>query len=157
MLATPARAVPPLLVLSAALWAAACGDGPGEPVGPPTAAVALFTCGPTDGSAVEIVLAPSEEAAAALRPPYVSVAIWRARDDLAGRTWVLTDGRDGSATRHPSAASFEFATRATATVRQVAPDGTVEGTVDLTFPNAPRVRQAFRAPWRQPPHPRICG
>ena len=149
----PSRAT----ALLAGCLLAACATAPGEPIGPPTAAVATRTCGPADGPAVSIVLAPSAEAAAAERPPYVRVAIWRAPDEIAGRTWALNGVPDGAAWRHTGPRDFEVATRAAVTVLRVAADTTIDGAVDLAFPSGARVRQAVRAAWRAPDARMLCG
>ena len=155
----PARALVPVFraVAFAALWLpAACENGPAEPIGPADAAVATRACGPADGPGVAVTLAATAEAARAPSRPYVSFFVWQEPGALAGRTWVLTGGRDGGAVRQPADGDYEVVQRGTATVRRVAADTTIEGTVDLEFPSGARVRQAFRAAWRPSPG-LLCG
>jgi hypothetical protein len=147
-----------LLALSAA--AAGCGIGPGDPSATATAtatAAATPSCGPTDGPAVTIYLADAPWTGERPAAPYVRVAIWQPRDRLVPRTWVLTGGAEGGAWWHPTATTFEIATRGTVSVSRVAPDGTVDGTVDLTFPGGGRVRRAFSAAWRPGDGRLLCG
>ena len=139
----------------ACLAAVRCGS-PTE-LGPPTAAVATRSCGPTDGPAVTIYLAERLAGAGVPPAPHVRVALWQPPARLADRTWVLTDGRDGGAWRHTSAMAFEVATRGTVTVYRVAADTTIEGAVDLTFPGGARVRQTFHAAWHPDPAGPLCG
>ena len=120
-------------------------------------AAATRTCGPADGPAVAIYLAPA--AVASLEPPapYVRIAVWQPPERLAGRTWAL-DSRNpdgGAAWFHASASEFEIATGGRLTVTAVRPDGTIEGSADVIFPRAGRVRARFRAAWL--PQTVLCG
>jgi hypothetical protein len=151
----------PAALLVAVAGPAACGNGPAAPVGPLAAAVASRSCAPTDGAAVRIILAPTADAARDARPPYVTVSVYTAPRELAGRSWRVADGSDeGLATRVHGADAYENAVRGTVAVRRVSADTTIEGTVDARFPSGARVRQPFRATWRPTSAPAgvpFCG
>lgn len=113
-----------------------------------TYAAATRACGPADGPAVEIYLAPAPVESLEPAAPYVRIYVWQPLDGLAGRSWILGGGEpEGSAWFHSSATEYEVAARGTVTVNRVTSDSTVEGSADLTFANAGRVRGGFRAVW----------
>jgi hypothetical protein len=88
--------------------------------------------------------------------PYLRIYVWQPLDRLAGRSWILAGGEpEGSAWLHSSATEYEVAARGAVTVNRVAPDGTVGGSADLTFPSAGRVRGGYRAVWV--PQAVLCG
>jgi len=121
-----------------------------------TYAAATRACGPADGPAVAIYLASTPVESLEPAPPYLRIYLWQPLDRLAGRSWVLTGGEpEGSAWLHSSATDYEVATRGAVTVSRVAPDGTIEGSADLTFPSTGRIRTGFRAVWVE--QAMLCG
>jgi hypothetical protein len=78
----------------------------------------------------------------------VRIYVWQSPQRLAGRSWALvgTDAQ-GNASFHSTARDFEAATQGSVTVNAVTADNTIEGSVDLTFPRAGRIRGGFRAAW----------
>ena len=119
-------------------------------------AAATRACGPTDGPAVAIYLASAPVESLEPAAPYLRIYVWQPLDRLAGRSWILAGGEpEGSAWLHSSATEYEVAARGAVTVNRVAPDGTVEGSADLTFRSAGRVRGGFRAVWV--PQAVLCG
>jgi hypothetical protein len=120
---------------------------PGPPAGLAHAA-ATPTCAPTDGPAVAIYLAAAPVGSVEPPAPYLRIDVWQPLGRLAGRSWVLAGSEaEGSAWFYSTATDFEIATRGRVTINAVAPDNTIEGSADLTFPSAGRIRGGFRAAW----------
>lgn len=74
------------------------------------------------------------------------MSIYRALAKAAGRQWSV-GGADADATYTGLPTEPEAATGGTVSVATVGADSVVKGLVDLSFPKAGRVRQAFTAPW----------
>lgn len=115
-------------------------------------AAATPTCvGPLGEPGIAIYLGPAPVQPLAPSAPYVRIYIQQELERLTDRSWgVNTGGAQASAWYHPTAMAAEFATSGVVRVNGVAPDSTVEGFVDIAFPNDVRVRTEFRALW----HPR---
>lgn len=138
-----------VLIVAATLVVAGCNsdDALSPPVGFAHAA-ATRSCGPADGPAVAIYLAP--EAIATLEPatPYIRIDVWQAADALVG-TWSLspTSANAAAARFQVSLGSIESATGGTVVVSAVGRDSTITGSVDLQFPSSGRVHGGFSARW----------
>ena len=118
-------------------------------------ATATPTCAPNDGPAVSIYLTALLEDTLEPSKPYVRIAVWQPLDSLVGRSWVLApSSEDGSAWYHATAVDFESATNGRLTVTSFSLER-VRGTVDVTFPDAGRIRGAFEATWI--PQAELCG
>ena len=123
------------------------------PVNPPEAgfthSVSTFTCGPADGPATAILLAPDPIDGLQPSDPYVSVVIQRPVSGLAGTTWVVgTNVGDVSAVYVAGSGQHEEATSGTVRIDRVVAQQRIEGSVDLRFPSPARsVTEAFSAPW----------
>ena len=75
------------------------------------------------------------------RPPVIDSA-------LVGRTLSLAGANaEGSAQFRANAEDFELAESGTLTVNSVGADNSIQGRVDITFPNAAPVRGTFSAKW----------
>jgi hypothetical protein len=128
--------------------------------GPPfrfTHAAATFACGPADGPAVAIYLTP-DPVTSSLEPatPYVRMYIAQPLSALSGRMWILAGSKaQGGAWFHSSGSNSEIATIGYLLATSVSPDNTIEGTVDVTFPNAGRFQGGFHAVWV--PSNVLCG
>jgi hypothetical protein len=113
-----------------------------------TYAAATRTCGPADGPAVAIYLTPDPVTSPEPATPYVRIYVWQSASALVGRAWLLAGSKsEGGAWFHSTASDYEFATGGYMIVSAVRPDNTIEGTVNITFPNAGRIRGGFRAVW----------
>lgn len=111
-------------------------------------AAATRTCGPADGPAIAIYLAPNPVGAMEPATPYVRVNVWQSVGDVAGGSWDVGSGAtDAAAARFTAPTDFEVATQGRVTVSAVGSDTTVRGTVDLTFPSIGRITGAFEAAW----------
>lgn len=109
-------------------------------------AAATRTCGPADGPAIAVYLAPNPVAALEPAAPYVRVNVWQSVGDAAG-SWEVGGGDDEAAAWYFTAPNeFEVAT-GRVTVSAVGSDTTVRGTVDLTFPSVGRITGSFEAAW----------
>jgi hypothetical protein len=129
-----------------AVLAMACSDGSGPPFGFAHAA-ATFACGPADGPAVAIYLSPNPVTSLEPSGPYVRIYIDRAVEQVGGNAWPIDDSSPVGAWFHASASNAELATGGYVIINSVSADKTIEGTVDLTFPNARHVHGNFSAPW----------
>lgn len=111
-------------------------------------AAATFACGPADGPAVAIYLTPDPVTSLEPATPYVRIYVAQPVNALSGRTWMLAGGKsEGGAWFHSAGSNYEIATIGHMVASSVSTDNTIEGTVDVTFPNAGRIRGGFRAPW----------
>lgn len=113
-----------------------------------TYAAATGACGPTDGPAVAIYLAPTPVDSLEPSPPYVRINILQPPERLTERAWVIGGSEpDGSAAYYSSASEYEIATSGRVRVRSVASDGTVTGVADLSFPTSGHLHREFQAAW----------
>lgn len=121
-------------------------------------AIAVRSCAPNDGAAVTIYLSQAEVETLEPSPPYLRIAIWQPVGALTNSMWSLrvSEG-EGSAWFHATTSGHETASGGTVRVTTVSADTTVEGTVDVTFPTAGRIRGGFTAPYVYPPAPALCG
>lgn len=111
-------------------------------------AAATVACGPADGPAVAIYLASAPVESLEPAAPYLRFYVWQSLERLSGRSWAVA-GREseGGAWLHSTATDYEIAIGGRVTVSSVAPDSTIEGSADVTFPSAGRIRVRFRAEW----------
>jgi hypothetical protein len=136
--------------------AAACDSDTIEPpFGQWYATAALECIGPLSESGVAIYLAGVPMESPEPSPPYMRIVIQEYMlERLSGRTWVVAgNGAQGAARSFLNGANPEIATSGQVRVNAVAPDNTIEGWVDLTFPSG-RVAQNFRARWL--PRVQLC-
>jgi hypothetical protein len=128
------------------LVVACASDGPLPPPEGFQHAAATRACGPADGPAVAIYLVTAPAAALVPPAPYVRINVWQSVSDVEGGSWEV--GGDAAAAAYFTAPNdFEVASDGWIRIQVVGADTTVEGSVDLTFPNAGRVAGGFRAVW----------
>jgi hypothetical protein len=126
--------------------------------GPPfrfTHAAATFACGPADGPAVAIYLTPDPVTVLEPATPFVRIYVAQPVNALAAGPWILAGSKAEGAAWFQSADGEEAATIGYMIVSFVSADKTIEGTVDVTFPNAGRIRGGFHAVWV--PNAVLCG
>jgi hypothetical protein len=111
-------------------------------------------CGPADGPAVEVFLAPTQEGANGQSAPYVRVYVAVAVNQLAG-VWPTTTKSDAAAWFQSDASTSELAASGYMFVSSVDSDNTVTGYVDLQFPAAGQIKTDFLAKFR--PNNILCG
>jgi hypothetical protein len=111
-------------------------------------------CGPADGPAVAVFLAPTQEGANGATAPYVRVYVAVAVNQLAG-VWPIKTNSDATAWFQSDASTSEVAESGLMLVKSVDSDNTVTGLVDLYFPDAGHIRTDFRAKFR--PTNILCG
>ncbi len=117
------------------------------PAGYSNAAVSR-SCGPADGPAVAIYLAPVAIDTLEPAAPYIRIYLWRPVDAVLGSWLLAPSSADGTAARYQSSpGSIETATGGNVVVLSVGADSTITGNVDLQFPSTGRVRGGFRARW----------
>lgn len=106
---------------------------------------ATAECGPADGPAVAIYLAPNPVGSIEPSAPFVRVYVPVQLDQLTAHVWSVNT--EAGAWFHPDASTYEMAETGYMIVSSVDSDNTVTGEVDLRFPNAGHIRSAFRATW----------
>jgi hypothetical protein len=126
--------------------------------GPPfrfTHAAATFACGPADGPAVAIYLTPDPVTVLEPATPFVRIYVAQPVNALAAGPWILAGTKAEGGAWFQSAAGEEPATFGYMIVSSVSTDKTIDGTVDVTFPNAGRIQGGFHAVWV--PSTVLCG
>jgi hypothetical protein len=111
-------------------------------------------CGPADGPAVAVFLAPTQAGANDPTAPYVQVFVPVLVGQLTG-VWPIATNSEAGASFHPDGSTYEFAESGYMTVSSVDSDNTVTGSVDLQFPDAGHIKTAFRAKFR--PNVALCA
>jgi len=111
-------------------------------------------CGPADGPAVAVFLAPTQEGANGASAPYVRVYVDVPVNQLTG-VWPIKTNSEAGAWFHPDAANSELAESGIMIVKSVDSDNTVTGLVDLYFPNGGHIKTDFLAKFR--PMNMLCG
>jgi hypothetical protein len=127
-------------------FAMACSDATAVPAAGYTYAAAMAACGPADGPAVTIYLSPYPIQAQSPPPPFISIYINQAVEQIGGQTWTIGTRTDAGATLRLSADSVASATAGSVIVNSVSADKTIDGTADLTFPRGHFIG-AFHAGW----------
>lgn len=129
------------------VFAMACSDGIAAPPTGYTHAAATFACGPADGPAVAIYLSPNPVTSLEPSGPYVRIYIDQSVEQVGGKAWAIGGSSPAAAWFQTSASNYEIATSGYIITSSVAADKTIDGTVDLTFPNAGHVHGGFHAEW----------
>jgi hypothetical protein len=130
-----------------AIVALACNsDGISGPAGF-THAAASSACGPADGPATAIYLAPDPIVALEPTGVYVRLSIQVPVSNLTGQLWPIGPNTESGAWLHVTDSNTQFADAGYLIVTSVSQDNTVLGSVDVRFPNGQRVRGGFSATW----------
>ena len=139
------------------VFALACSDGIAAPPVGFTHAAATFACGPADGPAVAIYLSPAPVTSATPIGPYVRIYIDKSVEEVGGQAWpVAGSGATAGAVFQTSSGDYEIASGGYVITSSVSADKTVEGTVNITFPNAGHISGGFHAEWISQTGP-LCG
>ena len=142
---------PSLLLLATTVALAACGDVITSPDLFPSA-IAQRTCGPTDGPAVNILLARDSVATLGAPRLAINLTLWRGVGALPGRRFLLAqDSDDGfaSLTSVPvGLSSLWVPLTGRVDIRRVTSDTSIVGFVDITFPDGERFARTFTARWQ---------
>ena len=120
-------------------------------------AAAMRSCGPADGPAMAIVLTRTETNDIQPAAPFVHVLLSDSPAQLVGRTFVWQNGNGGvaSAIRCETNTACTTSSTARVTIGHFAADSALDVMLDLTFPNAERVRGNASARWI--PRSFLCG
>jgi hypothetical protein len=133
----------------------ACGSGSVSPTFKGFAYSSVTPqCGPADGPAVAIFLAPTQAGANDPSAPYVRLYVAVPVDQLKG-LWPITTNSEAGAWFHPDGSNYELAESGYMNVSSIDSDNTVTGSLDLQFPDAGHIKTAFRAKFR--PSNILCG
>lgn len=116
---------------------------------------AAFQCGPADGPAVAIYLAPNPIGSIEPSAPFVRVYVPVQLDQLTAHVWPIASNTEAGAWFHADASSSELAESGYMIVSSVDSDNTITGSVDLRFPDAGHIKTAFSAKWQ--PNNILCG
>jgi hypothetical protein len=117
---------------------------------------AAFACGPADGPAVAIYLAPNPVGSIEPSAPFVRVYVAVQVDQLTGHVWPIASvNTEAGALFHPDASTYEMAESGYMIVSSVDSENTITGSVDLRFPDAGHIKTAFSAKWQ--PSNILCG
>jgi len=111
-------------------------------------------CGPADGPAVAVFLAPTQAGADGQSAPYVRVYVAVPVSQLGG-VWPIKTNSEATAWFQSDASTSEVAESGFMFVSSVDSDNTVTGSVDFQFPNAGHIQTDFRAKFR--PNVALCG
>ena len=133
--------------LTAALVLACSSDGVVGPNGRFDHAAATFACGPADGPALAIYLAPDPITSLEPAGVFVRVYVSGTIDEIRGAMLPISTHSNAAAWFHPNANEYEIATSGYLMVGSGSAGGTLEGSVNLQFPSAGRVHGAFHADW----------
>jgi hypothetical protein len=138
-------------------FAMACSNGIAAPPIGFTHAAATLACGPTDGAAVAIYLSPTPVTSPAPSGPFVRIYINKAVEEVGGHAWPVTgNGSAAGAVFQTTSADYEVATGGYVITSSVSADKTIEGTVNVVFPNAGHISGGFHAEWISQTGP-LCG
>jgi hypothetical protein len=129
------------------VFAIGCSDGISASPTSYTHAAATFACGPADGPAVAIYLSPNPVTSLEPSGPYVRIYISEAVEQVGGKGWPIGGSTPASAWFQTSSSNSEAATSGYIITSSVSADKTIEGTVNLNFPNAGNVHGGFHAEW----------
>jgi len=116
---------------------------------------AVFQCGPADGPAVAIYLAPNPVGSIEPSAPFVRVYVPVQLDQLTAHVWPIASNTEAGAWFHADASSSELAESGYMIVSSVDSDNTITGSVDLHFSDAGHIKTAFSAKWQ--PNNILCG
>jgi hypothetical protein len=128
--------------------ALAChSDGIG-PVAAFNYATAHPQCGPADGPATEIFVSASPLDSQGALVPFVRIYVAVGVEELNGHIWSVSGSSPAAAWFHPVITGGQVAaTGGTLTVTSVGADKSIDGSIDLSFPDAGRIRGEFHAVW----------
>ena len=128
----------------------ACGPDSVAPIRGFIYSAATFQCGPADGPATAIYLAPNPLASGVPSGPFVQVYVPVSLDQLSGHLWTVSEkNSEAAAWFHSITVDNAMATTGYMIVSSVGADKTIEGSVDLQFPDVGRIKTGFRAKWTQ--------
>jgi hypothetical protein len=133
--------------LAAAVVLACSSDTVVGPGGRFDHAVATFACGPADGPALAIYLA--RDPITSLEPSgvYVRAYVAGSVEEIIGKVWPISSNSPAAAWFHPNGTDFEIAKSGYLILASGSAGGTIDGSVDLDFPNAGHVHGPFHADW----------
>jgi hypothetical protein len=134
--------------MAVVLLVACSSDNVSGPLGSFKYAAATFSCGPADGPAVTLYFAPNPVETVAPGAPFLRVFVPVSVDELTEHWWPISYGKtEAAAWFHSTESTYELATTGYMIVNSVDSDKTIEGSIDLRFPDAGRFKSEFRATW----------
>jgi hypothetical protein len=117
-------------------------------------AAAVSTCGPADGPAVAIYLAPNPVGALEPTAPYVRIYVAVVPSELTAHVWPIGPRTEAAAWFHADGSTSEPAEGGYMIVNSVDSDNTINGSLEIFFPDAGHIKSEFHATWR--PNTAMC-
>ena len=108
---------------------------------------AAGACAPAGGPAVVVFLAPKPVGELNPSPPYVRVFVPVGAGELTAHAWPIGSSTEAGAWFQADSSTSEIATSGSMIVSSVGADGSINGSLDLRFPNAGRITSEFHAKW----------
>lgn len=108
---------------------------------------AAAACGPADGPAVMVILAPKPVVELNPSAPFVNVYVPVGVNDLTAHLWAIGSNAEAGAWFQSDSSTSEIADSGHMIVSSVDADHTIHGSLDLQFPNAGRITTEFHAKW----------
>jgi len=116
---------------------------------------AAATCGPADGPAVAIYLAPNPVDAIEPSGPYVRVYVAVQPSELTAHVWPINGKSEAGAWFHEDGSTSELAEGGYMIVNSVESDNSINGSLEIFFPDAGHIKSQFHAKWL--PNHVLCG
>jgi hypothetical protein len=135
------------LSIVAVIVLACSSDGISAPPAGFTHAVAAAECGPADGPATAIYLAPNPIPSLEPSGVYVRISVPVGHSSLTDHLWQIGENSEAGAWLHITDSNSQVAESGYLIVSSVDADNTIVGSVDVRFPNGQRVRGGFTATW----------
>jgi hypothetical protein len=108
---------------------------------------AVSACGPADGPAVAIYLAPNPVGAIEPTAPYVRIYVAVEPSELTAHVWPIGARTEAAAWFHTEGSTSEPADAGYMIVNSVDSDNTITGSLEIFFPDAGHIKSAFSAKW----------
>ena len=107
----------------------------------------VSACGPADGPAVAIYLAPNPVGAIEPSAPYVRIYVAVVPSELTAHVWPIGARTEAAAWFHADGSTSEPAEGGYMIVNSVDSDNTITGSLEIFFPDAGHIKSAFSAKW----------
>jgi hypothetical protein len=108
---------------------------------------AIRACGPADGPAVAIYLTPDPVGATEPSTPYVRVYVSVDQSELTAHPWPIGSTTQAAAWFQPDASTSVAAESGNMIVNSIDSDNTINGSIEIFFPDAGHIQTDFHAKW----------
>jgi hypothetical protein len=104
-------------------------------------------CGPADGPAVAVYLAPNPVGTVAPSAPYVRVYVAVQPSELTAHVWPIGSKTEAGAWFYSDGSTSELAESGYMIVNSIDSDNTINGSLEIFFPDAGHIKSEFHAKW----------